>query len=100
MEAQAADHTAHQPSPVKDIAERMLAHHTDGTVIATAEVLGLDLQQLWDHFIQHTDPSILMRSADPVVLAYFTKSGLMVFGFCPAGSTSKVGFKHGRRGEL
>ena len=22
--------------------------------------------------------------------AYLTKSGLMVFGFCPAGSTSKV----------
>ena len=30
---------------VKDIAERMLAHHTDGTVIATAEALGLDLQK-------------------------------------------------------
>ena len=75
MEAQATDHTAHQPSPVRDIAERMLAHHTDGTVIATAEVLGLDLQQLWDHFIQHTDPSILMRSADPVVLAYLTVKG-------------------------
>ena len=58
-----------------EVAERMLAHHTDGTVIATAEVLGLDLQQLWDHFIQHTDPSILMRSADPVVLAYLTVKG-------------------------
>ena len=25
----------------------------------------------------------------PVLRAYFTKSRLMVFGFCPAGSTSK-----------
>ena len=30
--------------------------------------------------------------------AYFTKSGLRVFGFCPAGSTSKVGLTVARRG--
>ena len=26
-----------------------------------------------------------------ICLAYFTKSGSRVFGFCPAGSTCKVG---------
>ena len=31
--------------------------------------------------------------------AYFTKSGLRVFGFCPAGSTSKVGFILDERGK-
>lgn len=36
------------------------------------EVLGLDLNQLWDHFIGHTDPTIMLRSIDPVVLAYLT----------------------------
>lgn len=75
MELQAIDHTQEEPGSVRDLAERMLAFHTDGTVIATAEVLGLDLNQLWDHFICHTDPTILMRSTDPVVLAYLTVKG-------------------------
>jgi hypothetical protein len=74
MECEATDHIQ-APVSVKDIAERMLAHHTDGTVIATAEVLGLDLSQLWEHFVQHTDPTILQRSTDPVVLAYLTVKG-------------------------
>tara|TARA_R100001440_G_scaffold54157_1_gene73988 strand:+ start:5320 stop:5595 length:276 start_codon:yes stop_codon:yes gene_type:complete len=60
---------------VRDIAEKMLAFHTDGTVLATAEVLGLDLTQLWEHFICHTDPTIVERSTDPVVLAYLTVKG-------------------------
>lgn len=75
MEPQAYDHTNPEAGSVHDIAERMLAHHTDGTVIATAEVLGLDLNQLWAHFVEHTDPTILMRSQDPVVLAYLTVKG-------------------------
>ena len=54
---------------VRDIAEKMMAFHTDGTVIATAEVLGLDLHQLWDHFVNHTDPEVIESCADPVVLA-------------------------------
>ncbi len=64
-----------EPTAVREIAEKMLAFHTDGTVIATAEVLGLDLNQLWDHFIGHTDPSVILRSTDPVVLAYLTVKG-------------------------
>ena len=75
MDVQAIDHTHQEPASVRDIAEKMLAFHTDGTVIATAEVLGLDLNQLWDHFICHTDPTILLRSTDPVVLAYLTVKG-------------------------
>ena len=64
-----------EPADVREIAEKMLAFHTDGTVIATAEVLGLDLNQLWDHFIGHTDPTIMLRSTDPVVRAYLTVKG-------------------------
>ena len=60
---------------VRDIAERMLSFHTDGTVLATAEVLGLDMNKLWNHFIDHSDPMILGRTADPVVLAYLTVKG-------------------------
>ena len=60
---------------MRDIAEKMMAFHTDGTVIATAEVLGLDLHQLWDHFINHTDPEVIESSTDPVVLAYLTVKG-------------------------
>ncbi len=32
--------------------------------------------------------------------AYLTKSGLRVFGFCPAGSTSKVDLTFGKRGVV
>ena len=72
MELQEHPEHSHDPGAVQDIAERMLAYHTDGTVIATAEVLGLDLQQLWGHFMEHTDPTIMLRTTDPVVLAYLT----------------------------
>ena len=34
-----------------------------------------------------------------ICLAYLTKSGLRVFGFCPAGSTSKVDLTSGN-GEV
>jgi len=73
-EMEMSDHIQ-EPADVREIAEKMLAFHTDGTVIATAEVLGLDLNQLWDHFIGHTDPTIMLRSTDPVVRAYLTVKG-------------------------
>ena len=63
------DHQDQQPSP-REIAEKMLNYHTDGTVIATAEVLQVDLHSLWDHFLDHLDPSLLATTSDPIVLAY------------------------------
>ena len=56
-----------QQTPVREIAERFLAYHMDGTVIATAEVLGLNLDSLWDQFYLHHDPTIHMRTEDPTV---------------------------------
>ena len=73
QEETAQQSTAH--AMVRDIAEKMLSFHTDGTVLATAEVLGLDLNRLWDHFIDHSDPMLFAKTTDPVVLAYLTVKG-------------------------
>ena len=64
-----------QQTPVREIAERFLAFHMDGTVIATAEVLGLNLDSLWDQFYLHHDPTIHMRTEDPTVRAYLVVKG-------------------------
>ena len=45
--------------PVREIAEKMLSYHTDGTVIATAEVLKVDVVSLWAHFVEHLNLSFL-----------------------------------------
>lgn len=55
---------------VQEIAEKMLSFHTDGTVIATAEVLQVDLHTLWNHFVQHLNPTVSSACSDPTVLAY------------------------------
>lgn len=59
-----------EPCDTRQIAERYMAHHTDGTVIATAEVLGLNLQQLWWSFFKHHYPRIQQQSDDPHTQAY------------------------------
>ena len=59
-----------QPLEMRDIAERFLAFHLDGTVLATAEVLGLDLDQLWNLFADHLDQQLVQRTDDPNVQAY------------------------------
>ena len=48
----------------------------------------------------HLIASSLCRPDSGLMLgqAYLTKSGLMVFGFCPAGSTCKVDLTLGRKG--
>ena len=56
--------------PVREIAEKMLSYHTDGTVIATAEVLKVDVVSLWAHFVQHLNPELLARTSDEAVMAY------------------------------
>ena len=56
--------------PVREIAEKMLSYHTDGTVIATAEVLKVDVVSLWAHFVEHLNPELLGRTSDEVVMAY------------------------------
>ena len=63
MDVQAIDHTHQEPASVRDIAEKMLAFHTDGTVIATAEVLGLDLNQLWDLDIKLGAQSVITANS-------------------------------------
>ena len=59
-----------QPQEMRDIAERFLSYHMDGTVIATAEVLGLDLESLWSVFFDHMDRHTVQRTDDPYIQAY------------------------------
>jgi len=62
-------------APVREIAERFMHYHMDGTVIATAEVLGLNLDSLWNQFYLHHDPTIHLRTQDPTVKAYLVVKG-------------------------
>ena len=55
---------------MRDIAERFLSYHMDGTVVATAEVLGLDLDSLWSVFVDHLDHHAMQRTEDPHIQAY------------------------------
>lgn len=55
---------------MRDIAERFLSYHMDGTVVATAEVLGLDLDSLWSVFVDHLDHHAMQRTEDPHTQAY------------------------------
>ena len=59
-----------QPQEMRDIAERFLSFHMDGTVVATAEGLGLDLDSLWKLFADHLDELMMLRTEDPHVQAY------------------------------
>ena len=58
------------PQEMRDIAERFLSYHMDGTVVATAEVLGLDLDSLWSVFVDHLDHHAMQRTEDPHIQAY------------------------------
>jgi hypothetical protein len=49
--------------------------------------------------IVRTDSTPTYANSVPDLKAYFTKSRLMVFGFCPAGATRKMAFGRGLHGE-